>query len=471
MANPSTTLSPPRLSLGQILQMNVGFLGLQFSFGLQQSSMGPIYSYLGADEASLPLLSLAGPVTGLLVQPIVGAMSDRTTSRWGRRTPYFLIGAILCSLSLFAMPFSSALWMAASLLWILDAANNITMEPYRAYVGDRLPKDQHPAGYIIQSAFTGLAQTLAYLSPALLVWLGMSKDAVGGNHIPQFIFWSFMFGALISVATIVWSIWRVPELPLTPEQLKHIQSKKQGFGATLAEIWDAIKEMPVPMRQMAWMKLFQWMAMGWYWQYVSYAIARSLFGTSEAGSEGYRDALLINSQVGAFFNVVSFIAALFMVRYTQRFGAGKVHAFCLVMSGLGMMLMPNLTAELVAAWWPASMASFMPHLASEYWLLLPAVGVGLGWASIMGNPYVMLARSVPPERTGVYMGIFNMFIVIPLLVGGLIVSQLYNSVFAGDPRHVLMTAGVFMLLAAVATLRVKVPEGDAPAVGMASGTH
>jgi maltose/moltooligosaccharide transporter len=170
MANPSTPLSPPRLSMGQILQMNVGFLGLQFSFGLQQSSMGPIYSYLGADEASLPLLSLAGPVTGLLVQPIVGAMSDRTASRWGRRTPYFLIGAILCSLSLFAMPYSSALWMAASLLWILDAANNITMEPYRAYVGDRLPKDQHPAGYIIQSAFTGLAQTLAYLSPALLVW-------------------------------------------------------------------------------------------------------------------------------------------------------------------------------------------------------------------------------------------------------------------------------------------------------------
>ena len=440
MANPSTPQSPPRLSLGQILQMNVGFLGLQFSFGLQQSSMGPIYSYLGADEASLPLLSLAGPVTGLLVQPIVGAMSDRTTSRWGRRTPYFLIGAILCSLSLLAMPFSSTLWMAASLLWILDAANNITMEPYRAYVGDRLPKDQHPAGYIIQSAFTGLAQTLAYLSPALLVWLGMSKEAVGGNHIPQFIFWSFMFGAIISVTTIVWSIWRVPELPLPQEQLARIQAQKHGMGATLREIWDAIKEMPVPMRQMAWMKLFQWMAMGWYWQYVTYAIARALFGTSNAGSEGFRDAVLINGQVGAFFNVVSFVTALFMVRYTQRFGAAKVHAFCLVMSGLGMLL--------------------MPHMTSEYWLLLPAVGVGLGWASIMGNPYVMLARSVPPERTGVYMGIFNMFIVIPLMLGGFIVSQLYNGVFAGDPRHVLMTAGVFMLVAALATLRVKVPDGD-----------
>jgi maltose/moltooligosaccharide transporter len=438
MSNSATPLSPPSLSMSQIIQMNVGFLGLQFSFGLQQSSMGPIYSYLGADEASLPLLSLAGPITGLLVQPIVGAMSDRTNSRWGRRTPYFLIGAILCSLSLFAMPFSSALWMAASLLWILDAANNITMEPYRAYVGDRLPKEQHPAGYIIQSAFTGLAQTLAYLSPALLVWFGMSKDAVGGNHIPQFIFWSFMFGALISVTTIFWSIYRVPELPLTSSQVAHIQAQKQGVVATLTEIWDAIKAMPLPMRQMAWMKLFQWMAMGWYWQYVTYAIARSLFGTSDATSTGFRDAVLINSQVGAFFNAVSFVTALLMVRYTQKFGAPKVHAICLLLSGIGMFM--------------------MPQMSSEAWLFLPAIGVGLGWASIMGNPYVMLASVVPPERTGVYMGIFNMFIVIPLLLGGFIISMLYNNVFSGDPRNVLMTAGGLMVLAAVATLRVKVAK-------------
>lgn len=438
MSNSATPLSPPSLSMSQIIQMNVGFLGLQFSFGLQQSSMGPIYSYLGADEASLPLLSLAGPITGLLVQPIVGAMSDRTNSRWGRSTPYFLIGAILCSLSLFAMPFSSALWMAASLLWILDAANNITMEPYRAYVGDRLPKEQHPAGYIIQSAFTGLAQTLAYLSPALLVWFGMSKDAVGGNHIPQFIFWSFMFGALISVTTIFWSIYRVPELPLTSSQVAHIQAQKQGVVATLTEIWDAIKAMPLPMRQMAWMKLFQWMAMGWYWQYVTYAIARSLFGTSDATSTGFRDAVLINSQVGAFFNAVSFVTALLMVRYTQKFGAPKVHAICLLLSGIGMFM--------------------MPQMSSEAWLFLPAIGVGLGWASIMGNPYVMLASVVPPERTGVYMGIFNMFIVIPLLLGGFIISMLYNNVFSGDPRNVLMTAGGLMVLAAVATLRVKVAK-------------
>jgi maltose/moltooligosaccharide transporter len=445
MTNPSIHGAPPALSLGQIIQMNVGFLGLQFSFGLQQSSMSPIYSYLGADEASLPLLSLAGPITGLLVQPIVGAMSDRTTSRYGRRTPYFLIGAILCSLSLFAMPFSSALWMAVSLLWILDAANNVTMEPYRAYVSDRLPKQQHAAGYITQSAFTGLAQTLSYLMPSILVWMGMNKDAVGDNHIPQVTMVAFMIGALVSVSTIVWSIWRVPELPLAPEQRARIEAQKQGVGATLKEIWDAIRDMPVPMRQMAWMKFFQWVAMGWYWQYVPYSIARSLFDTSDPTSTGFRDAVLVNGQVGGFYNAVSFVSALIMVRYTQRFGAPKVHALCLSLAGLGM--------------W------FMPQMHSQAWLFLPAIGVGLGWASIMGNPYVMLARSVPPERTGVYMGIFNMFIVIPLLIGGFVLNQLYNTVFAGDPRNVLMTAGVLMLLAAVATLRVKVPQvdGEGPA--------
>jgi maltose/moltooligosaccharide transporter len=436
----STALNatPPHLSISQIVQMNVGFLGLQFSFGLQQSSMGPIYSYLGANEASLPLLSLAGPITGLLVQPVVGAMSDRCTSRYGRRTPFFLIGAILCSLSLFAMPYSSALWMAASLLWILDAANNVTMEPYRAYVGDRLPKDQHANGYIVQSAFTGLAQTLAYLMPSLLVWFGMNKDAVGDNHIPQVTLISFVIGALISVTTIFWSIWRVPELPLSAAQRAQIEAKKQGVAATLREIWDAIREMPEPMRQMAWMKLFQWMAMGWYWQYVAYSMARSLFGTSDPTSTGFRDAVLVNGEIGAFYNVVSFVSALLMVRYTKRFGAPRVHALCLTLSGVGM--------------W------FLPQIDTYALLFLPAIGVGLGWASIMGNPYVMLARSVPPERTGVYMGIFNMFIVIPLLIGGGLLSLMYDSVFGGDPRHVLMTAGVMMVCAAVATLRVKVPD-------------
>jgi maltose/moltooligosaccharide transporter len=433
--------SPPRLSLGQILQMNVGFLGLQFSFGLQQSSMSPIYSYLGADEASLPLLFLAGPMTGLLVQPIVGAMSDKTTSRFGRRTPYFLVGAVLCSLALFAMPYSTSLWMAASLLWILDAANNITMEPYRAYVGDRLPKEQHPTGYIMQSAFTGLAQTLSYLTPSILVWLGMNKDALASNHIPEITLVTFAIGAVVSITTIVWSIWRVPELPLTPQQLSDMQTKKGGALSTLKEIGQAIKEMPLAMRQMAWMKLFQWYAMGCYWQYVLYSLSRSLFHTSDASTQGFRDAVLVNGQVGAFYNLVAFVAALVMVPFTRKLGAGRVHAFCLTVSGLGMMA--------------------IPQMSSEAWLFLPAIGVGMGWASIMGNPYVMLASSVPPERTGVYMGIFNMMIVIPLLLVAATLPLVYETWLQGDPRNVMVLAGVLMLFGALATLRVQVPKADA----------
>jgi len=433
--------SPPRLTLGQILQMNVGFLGLQFSFGLQQSSMSPIYSYLGADETSLPLLFLAGPMTGLLVQPIVGAMSDKTTSRFGRRTPYFLVGAILCSLALFAMPYSTSLWMAASLLWILDAANNITMEPYRAYVGDRLPKDQHPTGYIMQSAFTGLAQTLSYLTPSILVWLGMNKDALASNHIPEITLLTFAIGAVVSITTIVWSIWRVPELPLTPQQLSDMQTKKGGALSTLKEIGQAIKEMPLAMRQMAWMKLFQWYAMGCYWQYVLYSLSRSLFHTADASTQGFRDAVLVNGQVGAFYNLVAFVAALVMVPFTRKLGAGRVHAFCLTVSGLGMMA--------------------IPQMSSEAGLFLPAIGVGMGWASIMGNPYVMLASSVPPERTGVYMGIFNMMIVIPLLLVAATLPLVYDTWLQGDPRNVMVLAGVLMLFGALATLRVQVPKADA----------
>lgn len=428
----------PLLSARQIVQMNVGFLGLQFSFGLQQANMSPIYAYLGADEAALPLLYLAGPVTGLLVQPIVGAMSDRTLSRYGRRTPYFLIGAILCSLSLLAMPYSAALWMAASLLWILDAANNITMEPYRAYVSDRLQPSQHAQGFLTQSAFTGLAQTLSYLAPSILVWMGMNRDATDGNAIPEIVKVSFIIGAALSLTTILYSVTKVRELPLTPAEVAHIRAQRRGVGATLAEIWHAMREMPTAMRQLAWMKLFQWYGMVCYWQYVVHAIARSLFDTADPKSPGFNEAVLVNGQAGGFYNFIAFVAAFAMVPFTRRFGAKHVHATCLVLGGLGMLMLPS--------------------VPDRWWLFLPMIGIGLAWGSIMGNPYVMLARSIPPERTGVYMGIFNMFIVIPMLIQSFTLPLYYKSLLGGDPRNVVMLGGALLICAALAALRVKVPE-------------
>ncbi|QGZ41321.1 maltose/moltooligosaccharide transporter [Pseudoduganella flava] len=421
----------PHLSFWQIVNMNVGFFGIQFSFGLQQSSMSPIYKYLGADEATLPLLWLAGPVTGLLVQPLVGAMSDRTVTRWGRRTPYFLIGALLCSLGLLAMPFSPTLWMAASLLWILDAANNVTMEPYRAFVSDKLAPSQHSLGFLTQSAFTGLGQTLAYLTPSLLVLLGMDKDATNGSHIPQVVVAAFLLGAFMSIASVLWSIRTTPEDP--PAVIEG--GTRPGLRTVLADVVLALRDMPDTMRRLALVKLFQWYAMFCYWQYIMLALARTVYGTSDPASAGFRDAGLLNGQIGAFYNFVAFIAAFALVPFTRRYGPKVMHSVCVALAGIGMLCIPLIRE---------------PAL-----LFLPMIGIGLAWASMMGNPYVMLAGCIPPERTGVYMGIFNMFIVLPMIVQIFTLPLLYGTVLGGDPANVIRLAGVLMLCAAVAVLRVK----------------
>jgi maltose/moltooligosaccharide transporter len=425
----------PHLSFGQILNMNVGFFGIQFSFGLQQANMTPIYSYLGANEAALPLLWLAGPMTGLLVQPIVGAMSDRTVSRYGRRTPYFLIGAILCSLGLLLMPFSPALWFAAGLLWILDAANNVTMEPYRAYVSDRLEREQHSLGFLTQSAFTGLAQTLAYLAPSILVFAGMNKDAVNANNIPHITIAAFLIGALLSFTTVYWSVKTVPELPLSDAEKAELRSRPRGIAATWRDIVGAFREMPTAMRQLWWMKLFQWYGMMCYWIYIVPALALTMFDTRDAASAGFRDAGLLNGQIGGFYNFVAFVAAFAMVPFTRRFGAKPVHALCLVLAGIGMWAIPEIR---------------------DMWLLfVPMLGVGLAWGSIMGNPYVLLAGSIPPERAGVYMGIFNMFIVIPMLIQAATMPLIYRSLLGGDPSNVIRLAGTLLIVAAVCVLFVR----------------
>ncbi len=423
----------PRLSLLRIIEMNIGFFGLQFSFGLQQANMGPIYGFLGADEATMPLLWLAGPMTGLIIQPIVGAMSDRTNSRLGRRTPYFLIGAIICSISLFFMPYSPALWVAASLLWILDAGNNITMEPYRAYVADRLAPEQRSVGFLTQSAFTGLAQTLSYLAPTLLTSI-VAKDVLDANGIPVIVRIAFTIGAILSISTIVWSAWRVPELPLTNDEMAVLGRRPMTVSATMAEIVAAIRDIPKPMRQLALAMLCQWYAMFAYWQYVTFAVGRSIYDTSDPTSAAFREATLTTQQAGALYNFVAFLCALLLIPIVAKLGARITHAACLTASGIAMLLLPG--ADTPAA------------------LFVLMLGIGIGWAGMMGNTYVMLADCIPPERTGIYMGIFNMFIVIPMLIQTLTMPLIYRPLLDGDPRNVLFLGGALMLLGALATLFV-----------------
>lgn len=402
--------------------------------------MAPIWGYLGAEEANFAWLGIAGPLTGLIVQPLIGSMSDRTSSRWGRRTPYFLIGAIMCCIGLFFMPLSASIIMAFSLLFLLDVGNNVTMEPYRAYVNDRLNADQRSFGFLSQSAFTGLAQCLAYLSPTILVFLfGLSRDATSSGNIPTFTLVSFWIGAALSIGTILWSILRVPELPLSADEKVRIAALPKTAGATLREILDAIREMPHAMRTMAVMSLFQWYAMSGYWGYVTNSISRSVYDTADASTAAYREAVLTNGQVGAFFNLIAFISALAMAPIARKIGAGRLHAVCLIFAGIAMLV--------------------IPQIGDKSLLFVAAIGIGIGWGSIMGNPYIILADTIPPERTGVYMGIFNMFICVPMLIYAGTMTFAYDTLLGGDARNVLIVSGICMLIAAIAVYRIR--EGRA----------
>ena len=433
------TAHRPHLSVARILQMNLGFLGLQFSFGLQQAN--PIFAYLGADEKDFPWLGIAGPLTGLIVQPIIGVMSDRTLSRFGRRTPYFLVGAIMCSAGLLFMPFAQSLAMAFAILFLLDVGNNVTMEPYRAYVNDRLRAEQRGFGFLSQSGFTGLAQCLAYASPFLLVnLLGVSKVAEPGV-IPDYTRYAFFIGAALSITTILWSILRVPELPLPEADKARIAALPKGVGPFLREIFEAIREMPSAMRTMAWMSVFQWYAMCCYWAYRVPSISMALFGTSDGSTQAFREADLLSGPMGAFYNAIAFVMAFSMAPLAARFGAARLHTICLTLTGLAMVAMPFLNSQ------------------PPMWLLMGVMG--LGWGSIMGNPYIILANAIPAERTGVYMGIFNMMICAPMLLFAGTMTFIYEPVLGGDPRNALAFGGVLMLCAAVAVSRVK--QGAAPA--------
>ena len=413
--------------------MNVGFFGIQYSFGLQQSAVNPIYDFLGASPDEIPLLNLAGPVTGLLVQPIIGALSDKTWHpKWGRRKPYFLIGALLCSLSLIAFPFSSSLWMAAGLLWILDAGNNMAMEPYRAFVADKLIPEQQPLGFQMQSFFTGFGQTLANLSLFIFPLIIVGKT----GSLPTWVYASFFLGAVCSIGSIWWSMKTTQEIPPTEEELTLIKSKKKGFLEPLIEILSAIGDMPKVMWQLALVYLFQWYALFCYWQNSSKSIALSVWNaTPKTNPEAYEKAVSWTGLVNGWYNIVTFLIAFALVGFAKKYGAKSVHFICLLLAALGFLA--------------------FPHIENKNFLFFAITGFGIGWASMMGIPYLMVVSDIPKERYGVYMGIINMMIVIPMIIQNLSFGYVLKIFLDNDPRNAITFAGILLVLAAICTLLIK----------------
>lgn len=425
--------------------MSFGFLGIQFGWGLQMANMSPIYKYLGADEANLPYLWLAGPLTGMLVQPIVGAMSDRTWNRLGRRRPYFLVGAVIASICLILMPNSSAVWMAAGLLWIMDASINITMEPFRAFVGDKLGEEQRTLGFVMQSFFIGIGSTLANALPYILTFLGVVGVMKSG--IPHSTLIAFIVGAIAFLGAVLWTIFTTSENP--PEDMEVFETRRlklrgeRGFLSgilkviieLLKEIAEAFRDMPTTMKQLAIVQFFTWFALPFMWQYYGITVARHVFGATDDASAAFKQGTEWGGVCFAIYNLVCFLIAFAIPPLASRIGRKGVHIVCLVLGGLGLI---------------------STYLATgPYFLWIGMAGVGIAWASILSMPYVILAGAIRPERMGVYMGVFNLFIVIPQVVQSFLTPQIYKGLLGNDPLNAVMLGGVSLLVAAVAVFTVK----------------
>lgn len=412
--------------------MNVGFLGIQYSFGLQQTAINPIFLFLGAPEDMLPILNIAGPVTGLIVQPIIGALSDKTWSlKWGRRKPYFLIGALLGSICLFMFPHSPVLWFAVGLLWILDVGNNVAMEPYRAFVGDKLPEKQLSLGYQMQSLFCGLGTLLATGSILLFQYLFGEEADVAGT-IPQWIYYSFYIGAILSLTTILWSVFKTPEIAPSEAELKEINKIKtlslfNKMVKPFIEISDAVKEMPKFMWKIGAVYLFQWYALFVYWQFSTPLFMKTMgYSISEAGSQ--------SAAMSLTYNTTTMLIALILVPLTLRFGNKKMYAMSLFGTALALFCIPFITDPLL--------------------ILIPMVLFGIGWAAMMGIPYTMVSKIVPQERRGVYMGILNMMIVIPMGIETLTFGPIYKYLLSDNAVFAMLFAGAFFAIAALLALRL-----------------
>lgn len=434
-------MNKPRLSFWQIWNMSFGFLGIQFGWGLQIANMSPIYKYLHAEESSLPYLWLAGPITGLLIQPIIGSMSDRTWNRLGRRRPYFLVGAILASIALFFMPDSSQLWMAAGLLWILDASINITMEPFRAFVADKLPVEQRTLGFVMQSFFIGVGQTLANALPYIFTALGVVGVMASG--IPFSVGYSFKIGAVVFLLAVLWTIFTTTEYPPDDmEAFERMKRERKGIAAGFAEIFSSVAQMPKTMKQLAVVQFFTWFALPCMWQFFGIAVARHVFLAPDEKSPLFAQGTEWGGLCFAVYNIVCFVIAFLLPWMAKRTSRKTVHMIALMCGGIGLISIYFIT--------------------NKWMLFLSMAGVGVAWASILSMPYVILSTAVPPARMGVYMGVFNLFIVIPQIVMSLIVPNIFNNILDADPRNAVVLGGFSLLVAAISVMVVRDLSGGVP---------
>lgn len=437
---PTAAPGRPQLGFWQIWNMSFGFLGIQFGWGLQMANMSSIYQFLGAAESQLAYLWIAAPLTGLIVQPIIGYMSDRTWNRFGRRRPYFLVGAVLASLALIAMPNSSALWMAVGLLWILDSAINVTMEPFRAFVADKLPTEQRQQGFSVQALFIGLGAVISSAMPWVMTnWLGVQSGVEAGG-IPWPVRLSFYIGAGAFFVAVVYTVVTTPEYP--PEDMEAFRRMRQetrGVGGFFRELRDGLRSMPSTMRQLAWVQFFTWIGLFCMWIYFTPSIARAVYGGDPANEAEW---LRITAEAGAWtgvcfavYNGVCFLFSFVLVGLSRRFSARALHTGALAVGALGL--------------------ASVPLAPTKEALLLSMVGVGIAWASILSMPYSMLSNALPPERMGFYMGVFNFFIVLPQVLVSLVMGAIVASVFGNNSLGALMVGAGCMLLASLLVLRVR----------------
>ena len=406
--------------------MSFGFFGIQFGWGLQMANMSAIYQYLGA-KSDIAILWLAAPLTGLLVQPMIGYASDRTWGPLGRRRPYFLTGAILASLTLIAMPNSGAVWMAAGLLWILDASINVTMEPFRAFVGDLLPREQRKSGFAMQSLLIGLGAVLSSALPYMLTnWFAVTNSA-GEGVIPRTVRLSFYIGSGIFLLAVLYTIFSTKEYP--PENVADFQKMKQdsaGLGNALREIFAGIGSMPKAMRQLAIVQFFTWFALFCMWIYFVPAVATKVFGGAP-GSPEYQRGNEWGGVCFSTYNGTAFVFAFVLLALVKKLQARTIHRVCLLCGGAGLML-----------------ACFVPQ---KYVLIFSMLLVGIAWASILSMPYAMLSNAIPAQKMGFYMGVFNFFIVIPQILASLGLGWLMEHMLGNNPMNAVLLGGCSMAIA------------------------